>query len=348
MPPGGKRINSGSPRPQVNVLFTCVGRRIELVDAFRRAASALDIDLQIHGADINWQAPAMHVVDHPHILPPIKSPGYIKILLTVVRQSKIDLLIPSIDPDLPLLAATADGFAKFGCRVLVSSQVVVDICKDKILTYNVLRNADIDTPRTWPWAKVVARRRHRFPFFLKPRRGSAAVGNYVVRDLDELRTFGRRVPDAIVQEFVSGTEHTLDVYCGFDSVPRCVVPRKRLEVRSGEVSKAIIVKDPAIMAVGRRVAQTLGECRGVVTVQCMVTPRGRIRVIEINPRFGGGAPLSIRAGANFPKWILQSLLGRKPRIQPDGFKDDVAMLRYDQSVFVVNASRRFDESGYVE
>ncbi len=339
----------------MNVLFTCVGRRVELVETFRRAASALRIELRVHGADVGLKAPAMHVVDRVHIVPPISSGTYIDVLLKLVRRAKIDLLVPSIDPDLPPLAAAAQAFAERGCRVLVSSPAVIGVCQDKILTYQMLRGADIDTPRTWAWADVVKRSRHRFPYFLKPRRGSAAVGNYVVHNVDELRTFGRRVPDAIVQEFVRGVEHTLDVYCGFDGVPRCVVPRKRLEVRSGEVSKAVTVKDPAIMAVGARVAETLGECRGVVTVQCMVTPWNRrlagpntsgspvpqrIRVIEINPRFGGGAPLSIHAGADFPKWVLQAMLGRKPRIRPDAFKDDVAMLRYDQSVFIPNASRR--------
>ena len=28
-------------------------------------------------------------------------------------------------------------------------------------------------------------------------------------------------------------------------------------------------------------------------------------MVEINPRFGGGAPLSIEAGADTPKWVVQ-------------------------------------------
>ncbi len=93
------------------------------------------------------------------------------------------------------------------------------------------------------------------------------------------------------------------------------------------------------MAVGGRVAEMLGECRGVITVQCIVTPDRRIRVIEVNPRFGGGVPLAIHAGADFPKWILSELLGKRPRINPTGFRDDIAMLRFDDSVFVPNASK---------
>jgi carbamoyl-phosphate synthase large subunit len=335
-----KSTRSGKARRKVvRLLLTCIGRRVELLRAFRRAGETLGIRLEVHGADASPLAPAIRLVDRPHIVPTIGSGRYIDALAELVREEKIDLLIPLIDWGLPDVASAAARFAGLGCRALISSPAVVEVCSDKWLTYRKLTEAGIDTPATWPWVAVVEERRHRFPYFLKPRRGSAAMGNYVVRTVDELRAFGARVKDAIVQEFVEGAEHTLDVYTDFEGRCRCVVPRKRLEVRSGEVSKGLIVKDPAIMAVGRRVVELLGECRGVITVQCIVTPQGRIRVIEINPRFGGGAPLSIHAGADFPKWILQELLGQTPRINPTGFRDDVAMLRYDESVFVQKASR---------
>ncbi len=129
-------------------------------------------------------------------------------------------------------------------------------------------------------------------------------------------------------------EHTLDVYTGFDGVPRCAVPRRRIEVRGGEVVKALVVKDRRLIDTGFRVAEVLGECCGVITIQLILTARGRIRVIEINPRFGGGAPLGIAAGADYPKWLLQEATGRTPRIKRDGYRDGMSMLRFDESVFV--------------
>ncbi len=281
----------------------------------------------------------MHLVDQTHIVPPIASTEYVETLLAVVERCSIDLLIPLIDTELSVLADSAGQFTDRGCIPLISTKSVIDTCQDKLATHKVLKAAGIDTPATWTWKKVLERKRHRFPYFMKPREGSAAQGNHVITNVRELRTFGRRVNEPIVQEFVEGTEHTLDVYTGFDGKPRCVVPRRRLEVRMGEVSKGLIVKDRAIMASGRKVARVLGGCRGVVTVQCMVTPQRRIRVIEINPRFGGGVPLAIHAGADFPLWILTELLGRKPSIDPTGFQDDVCMLRFDDAVFVENASR---------
>jgi carbamoyl-phosphate synthase large subunit len=117
-----------------------------------------------------------------------------------------------------------------------------------------------------------------------------------------------------------------------------VVPRLRIEVRSGEVSKSRVVKDSRIMAQARRVVELLGAGPGVITVQLFRTKDGRLRFNEINPRFGGGAPLSIQAGADFPKWILQELTGKEPQIAPRGFTNGLTMLRYDDEVWVQDAA----------
>ncbi len=335
-PPGPKSRASRKPtaRQQLQLLFTCVGRRIELMDAFRRAGKQLGIDLTLHGADVGLLAPAMHAVDRTHIVPAIKKRTYISDLLRLVARQKIDAIIPLIDSDLLTLARASKRFAAIGCRILLSDAPVIEICRDKILTYQALKAARIDTPTTWTWEEALKLKRHRFPYYMKPREGSAGLGNYRINNLVELKVLGKRVPDPIVQEFVEGSEYTLDVYVDLEGQPRCAVPRRRIEVRSGEVSKGIIVKDPKIINLGMRVADSVGTFRGVVTIQCMAERSGRIRTIEINPRFGGGAPLAICAGANFPKWLMAELLGKKLRYDAMGYKDGITMLRYDQSIFL--------------
>ncbi|MHC4309341.1 MAG: ATP-grasp domain-containing protein [Planctomycetota bacterium] len=169
---------------------------------------------------------------------------------------------------------------------------------------------------------------------MKPWDGYASRGNAVVNNRKELAFFARRIPNPICQEFITGTEHTCDVYVDFSMKVRCVVPRKRIEVRAGEVSKAQVVKHSDIMGQSARLVETLGAGPGVITLQLFLTRDNSVKFIEINPRFGGGVPLSLKSGANFPKWILQGLLGRKTNIRFDGFKDKLIMLRYDGEVWV--------------
>lgn len=330
---------AASSTKKVRLLLTCIGRRVELLRAFELAGKRLGLDLELHGADVSRTAPAMHVVPHTHVVPSIASGRYVDALLEIVQDRKIDLLIPLIDSELQTIADAAPRFVEYGCTALISSAALVRICRDKLAAHDVLREFGIDTPATWAWKQAMERKTHRFPYYLKPRSGSAAAGNYIVKDIDELRVLGNRVPDGIVQEFVHGIEHTLDVYTGFDGIPRCVVPRRRLEVRSGEVSKSLIVKDARLMKLGRVVADLLEGFRGVITVQCIVDSRKRVRVIEINPRFGGGVPLSIHAGADFPRWILAEFVGRRPRVSDAAVRDGMAMLRFDDSVFVRDGAR---------
>jgi carbamoyl-phosphate synthase large subunit len=63
----------------------------------------------------------------------------------------------------------------------------------------------------------------------------------------------------------------------------------------------------------------------------------RPAVIEINPRFGGGYPLSHRAGAPMTRWLLEDILGL-PSTASENWNEGVMMLRYDRAVYVT-ASR---------
>ncbi len=131
----------------------------------------------------------------------------------------------------------------------------------------------------------------------------------------------------------TGEEYTVDAFVDFDGKVRSVVPRLRLETRAGEVSKGMTVKNISIIETTRRVAEQLPGALGCLTIQCFLTPAGDLKYIEINPRFGGGFPLSIAAGADFPRWIIEMMLGRDPVIELDGWQDGTVMLRYDDAVF---------------
>ena len=320
----------------LSILFTCIGRRVSLLNSFRRAGRGLKIDLSLLGTDATELSSALQLCDKGFPVKPITHPDYIRQLLTIVKTNKVKLLVPTIDTDLLVLAKNKPKFAAMGCRVLVSTPDVVDICQDKRKTCRFLLKNNFDTPITMSVRSALSKKKLNWPCFLKPWDGYASRGNAVVNNRKELSFFAERIPNAICQEFIKGTEHTCDVYVDFSMKVRCVVPRKRIEVRAGEVSKGQVVKHPRIMSEAARLVETLGAGPGVITLQLFLTDDDKVKFIEINPRFGGGVPLSIKAGANFPKWILQELLGRKTNIRFNGFKDNLIMLRYDGEVWLEN------------
>ena len=272
--------------------------------------------------------------DKRFLVRPTTHAGYIAELLSIVRANNVKLLVPTVDLDLKDLAQNKLRFAALGCRVLVSDPDVIDICQDKRKTYRFLVKNGFDTALTMSVRSALSRKRINWPCFLKPWDGYAGRGNAVVNNRRELAFYAKRIPNAICQELVKGTEHTCDVYVDFAGKVRCVIPRRRIEVRTGEVSKGQVVKNHRVMAEGLRLVEKLEAGPGVVTLQLFLTGDDKVKFIEINPRFGGGAPLSIKAGANFPKWILQELTGQKPRIRQGGFRDNLIMLRYDSEVWL--------------
>jgi carbamoyl-phosphate synthase large subunit len=331
---------SKSTTKSLTVLFTCIGRRVSLLNSFRRAAKESKIAVSLLGTEATKLSSALQLCDKGFLVKPITHTDYIKQLLSIVKANGVRLLVPTIDTDLLLLAKNKPKFTAAGCCVLISKAGIVNICQDKRKTYQFLLKNGFDTPMTMSVQAALSKKKLNWPCFLKPWDGNASRGTAKVNSRKELSFFAKRVPNAICQEFVKGTEHTCDVYVDFDMKVRCVVPRKRIEVRAGEVSKGQVVKHTQIMTEAARLVEALGAGPGVITLQLFLTDDNKVKFIEINPRFGGGVPLAIRAGANFPKWILQEALDRKTNIRFDGFKDNLIMLRYDGEVWLEKFNKK--------
>ena len=146
---------------------------------------------------------------------------------------------------------------------------------------------------------------------------------------------GNIVKDAndkpIIQELVEGKEYTIDAFCDFESRPITIVPRQRIAVRNGEILKGKIVKDRTLIDDVKRLLNKLKPI-GQVTIQCIKNDE-KINYIEINPRFGGGAPMSIMVGADSCENIYRLLLGEKLEYN-EAYKDNIMFLRFDNSIML--------------
>ena len=152
-----------------------------------------------------------------------------------------------------------------------------------------------------------------------------------MRVQEQLDFFLNYVKEPMVQEFITGTEYSVDVFCDFDSRPITIVPRIRLAVRGGEIAKGVIVKDRDIINDVTRLLEKL-KPSGHITVQCMKTDKG-VQYIEINPRFGGGAPMSIDAGADSCANLYRLLSGEALDYNED-YTDGLTFVRFDSSIML--------------
>lgn len=165
---------------------------------------------------------------------------------------------------------------------------------------------------------------------------------YRVSDAEELRFFLSYVPDPVIQEFLPGPEITTDVVCDLEGELLGVVSRQRIEVRGGEVTKAVTICRPDLVEASRRIAQALPAV-GPLTVQSIMKD-GIPHFTEINARMGGGLPLGIAAGVDAPRWLLSRAAGIPLDIPPIGtYEAGLYMSRFDDSLFLSEVGR--DELG---
>ncbi len=199
-------------KKRFNVMLTCIGRRVSLLECFRKAAKSLKVDATFFGTEIDKFSPALELCDEKFIVRPTNDKRYINQILKLVKENAIDLIVPTVDLDLKVLAVNKDKFEELGCKVLISSPKVIDICQDKRKTYKFLVKNGIDTPATVSARKALQQKSNSLPYFLKPWDGYASRGNRIVRTKEELKFFSKRIPNCIVQKYVEGKEYTCDVF----------------------------------------------------------------------------------------------------------------------------------------
>ncbi|MBU3728529.1 MAG: ATP-grasp domain-containing protein [Phycisphaerales bacterium] len=318
----------------VTVMVTSAGRRHHLIETIRSDATELGLALTVIAVDVNPNlSAACMAADHHAAVPRCSSPDYIPSLLRVCTQHDVSVVIPTIDTELPMLAAARSSFSEMGVTVVISSPAAIRIARDKLLTAKALSDAGLPTPRTLRLTDALTDSEG-IPgrVILKPVDGSNSVGLIRLESLQ--RALGLEIDSHqyVAQELCAGDEFTVNCFVNADGELLCAVPHRRLEVRGGEVSKALTERRPDLMDLAPKVASAMPGLRGPFCFQAIVGDRGP-RIIEVNARFGGGYPVAHAAGAHFGRWILMEHLRRATTALPE-WEDSLLMLRYDSAVFV--------------
>ena len=317
---------------EVRLLLTSAGRRVELLNCFRAAATELGLQLTVVACDLRPElSAACRLADRALAVPRADDPAYADAVLQHCREQGITLLVPTIDPELePLSLARAD-FDELGTELAIGSPELIAIARDKAATARFLTDHGLPSPRTALLADALGEE-WRFPVFVKPRHGSASRGIRLVTSAEDLRATVEEEP-LIAQERLTGPEYTVNLYFNRAGTLRCAVPHERLQVRAGEVEKGRTCRMPALERLAERLGTALPGPRGALCFQVMADGDGQFRLFEINARFGGGYPLAHQAGATFARWLLEEHAGL-PCTAHNDWRDGVTMLRYDATVFI--------------
>jgi carbamoyl-phosphate synthase large subunit len=322
-------------RQEFPILVSSAGRRVELISLLREDATRLGLHPRIIATDTNpMLAPACLAADVSYDVPLAKDKSFIASLHDICRKEGVRLIVPTHDLELQPLARDRAALVDRHVLLNISNLASLVITQDKAKSARVLSEAGIAVPKTASIKDVIAEPSGwKWPVFVKPISGSSSIGVSQVKSVSELEILEKQRADLIVQEFIRGPEFTVNVFV--DDAGRCrsIVPHFRREIRGGEVSKAITVKSEVLADVARKIVRAIPGLFGAICFQAIVGDDGPA-VLEINARFGGGFPVTHRAGARFTQWLIELASGLPSSIS-DEWSDGVWMLRYDNAIYGV-------------
>lgn len=317
---------------QHNILITSAGKRVALTRYFKETLSRFYPEAKVFTTDLNPQmAPAGYVSDGCFQVPRVTDEDYPATLRRICEENGVGMVIATIDTELLLLADLKADFARRGIHVMVSDRAFVEVCRDKRHTGAFFERHGIRVP------KEVDKYHPTFPLFAKPYDGSLSANLHYIKTADELTPDILADPKLLFMEYIDKKvykEYTVDMYFGRDHRVKCIVPRDRIEIRAGEINKGRAVKNEILTFLKEKMGRVEG-CVGCICVQLFFNPETKDMVgIEINPRFGGGYPLSYMAGGNFPELLIREYFMDEPVDYAEQWQDGMLMLRYDDAIFV--------------
>lgn len=283
---------------------------------------------RVVAADADPSAVGLRLAHDAASLPRADTPGFGAAVAALAERTGATALLCTVAEELPALAAERDRFTAVGLRTWLPAPGAVLACTDKWRFAQRCAAAGVPAPATGLGSADGVRG----PWVVKPRHGRGSRDVVLADDEPALREALRRHPGALVQTRIDGREFTVDALVDRDGTLAAAVPRWRLETKAGISTKGLTFSGDAVTAA---VAATLAAVGldGPANVQGFVEPDGGVVVIEVNPRFSGGLPLSLAAGADLVGQYLRGVLGQPLQRDRLRHRDGVLMLRHHVEVF---------------
>jgi len=291
--------------------------------------------MKVIGIDCNPLSAGLHLCDKSYVVPRGDAPNFLQEILKICEIEKPDAILSGPEEEILTLSKNKGLFAERDTLVLCPNYETVKICADKLETYKMFKSLGIPCP------EIYDSESHWFPCIIKPRFGRGGKEIFRAEDTHELEFYSKKSTNPIIQEFIEGTEYTIDVFADLEGNPLSIVPRIRLQVESGISVKGMTVYDEEIIDYCRKIVREL-KLIGPSCIQCIRNDEG-LKFTEINPRFAGGSILSLKADPTIVPNLIKMLKG-ETLVPSNGFKQGLTMLRYYLEIFITEDEKVFEPS----
>ncbi len=292
--------------------------------------------------DLSENPPTRDLGDFFYNVPRLSDPAFEPKILEIAKKHSLNCILPKRQQEFIYWTEFAARHPEM--KLLLSSKAALEICLDKKSSYAWLAQngfpvAPYALKNETSW-KMLEEKFGPPPYFAKPFDGSGTRGVTTVRTHAE---YDALEGSMLLQPLLKGEEYTINFYVDKKGACRVVIPHRRLEVREGEVSTGVTVKAPYLIELGQKMATALPCVFGPFCFQVFHNPAlgamsaQSVVITDLNPRFGGGYPLTEKAGGNFAEWIVREAQGEALPSNAGSWEAGLKMIR-------AGAEIRFEET----
>lgn len=337
----------------MNILLSSVGRRSYLVKYFQ---DALGVDGIVVGTNCIPDTQGLLATDRSYVVPKANHPNYIDILLKICETNEVKLLFSLHDLDGYILSQNKDRFSEIGVTPVISDYSVMKTTLNKYKTYIWANENDVNFPNTFLKVEdailCVEKSKISFPLIVKPIHGCGSIEIRVAHNEEELYMLGKLVNNQImrsdianffnyekecivIQEYIKGQEFGLDIVNDLNGKYITCFVKRKFGMRAGETDGAIVEDNEELKGFGAHLGDHLNHI-GLMDTDVFVTEEGKIYLLEMNPRFGGGYPFSHIAGADIPRYFIA--LAKRSIVDPSWLQVETGVRGY-KDIDIVTISK---------
>lgn len=253
-------------------------------------------------------------VSHLVSYPMNGSEAFLERLAGIHRSEHIDMLIPCLDAELPLLISLMPRLSAMGIRTfLPDAEQLARRTKDQLSELAALAGVNCPEMRslTSPgFFHTCHREGWKYPLVVK----GVFYDAKVVHNAEEAVAAFHKIAaewglPVLAQHFIAGDEYNLTaIGDGTGRLLGEVMMKKRAVTSKGKAWAGVTTLDVSLSAAAGRLADEL-KWRGPLEIEVMRDNNGEYHLIEINPRFPAWIYLTHGAGRNLPALLLELTLG---------------------------------------
>lgn len=288
-----------------------------------------DLSYRVVGCDIYSKeliVDAYNVDEFYKVSPAADVKEYLEDIIDICKNENIDYILPFIDIEVDVFNTHRHIFEKLGVKLLIAEKHCIDICRDKLRTYEQLsgdKEIKLINSYTKEYIdKQIEDDNFRYHLLVKPLDGRSSEGLRRINSKYDWYAFinSEDTDRYVMQDFIKGEVITADIVRDKYKNSVAVLRKELIRTKNGAGLSVYVYEDKKLEKTVKHIADKL-DVLGCVNMEFIKTDEEEYYFLECNPRFSGGVEFSHIAGYNFLKNHILAILDR----EIEGFVFDKAM-----------------------